>query len=238
MRRYAGNTPAPQLISADSEGKPMSERHIGLSEFDKPSQHSFDTTCTEGSPLQESAFAAYGIKRHLTSEGTETAYPNGVTVTRFKEGDFSIGYPGNYKHHENKNGLSTISDKEGKSIAYLSADGNLLVPAGNKVLQENKDAKVSLNEVSCYKKEASAKPEHKPAHEQKVTVIEMPEMVIIGHVPPAPKVIVMPEMVITGRVPGRDKVDDKTGKTPKKPEPKPFNWDSDDPLEGIDVSGF
>ena len=31
---------------------------------------------------------------------------------------------------------------------------------------------------------------------------------------------------------------DKHKKGANKGEPKPFNWDSDDPLEGIDVSGY
>ncbi|MBX9952537.1 MAG: hypothetical protein K2Y39_25410, partial [Candidatus Obscuribacterales bacterium] len=31
---------------------------------------------------------------------------------------------------------------------------------------------------------------------------------------------------------------DKHKKEAKKAESKPFNWDSDDPLEGIDVSGY
>lgn len=92
--------------------------------------------------------------------------------------------------------MSKITDKNGKALAYLSADGNLLVPAGDKVLQEDKNAKVSLTETSCYKKPAAAKQEHK------AKVIEMPEMVITGRVP-EPKAIEMPEMVISGRVPQR-----------------------------------
>lgn len=31
---------------------------------------------------------------------------------------------------------------------------------------------------------------------------------------------------------------DRQKRDAKKAEPKPFNWDSDDPLEGIDVSGY
>jgi hypothetical protein len=211
----------------------MGERHAAPRAFDKTSQHSFDQSCTQGTQLDANSFDAYGIKREKNSEYTETDYPNGISVTRFKEGDFAIGFPANYKHHEDKNGLSKITDKNGKAIAYLSADGNLLVRAGDKVLQENKDGKVSLTETSCYKKPADAKQEHKPK------VIVLPELVITGRVPEKPEVIVMEEMVITGRVPGADKKDDTQRKAPpKKAEPKPFNWDSDDPLEGIDVSGF
>ncbi len=225
----------------------MSEGHTGARAFDKTSQHTFDQTCTQGVQLDANSFDAYGIKRQTTKDATETTYPNGITVSRFKEGDFSIGFPANYKHHEDKNGLSKITDKNGKAVAYLSADGNLLVQAGGKVLQESKDARVSLTETACYKKPADAKQEHKAKviemPEMVITgrvpepkVIEMPEMVITGRVPER-KVIVMPEMVITGRVPS-DKKDDTQRKAPKKPEPKPFNWDSDDPLEGIDVTGY
>lgn len=228
----------------------MGERHTGLGAFDKTSQHRFDQTCTQGVQLDANSFDAYGIKRQTTRDVTETAYPNGITVSRFKEGDFSIGFPADYKHNEDKNGLSKITDKNGKAVAYLSAEGNLLVPAGDKVLQENKDAKLSLTDISCYKKPAAAGQEHKAKviemPEMVITgrvpenpkVIEMPEMVITGRVPENKKVIVMPEMVITGRVPDHDKKDDTHRKAPKKPEPKPFNWDSDDPLEGIDVTGF
>lgn len=227
----------------------MGERHAAPRAFDKTSQHTYGETCTQGTQLDANSFDAYGIKREKNSEYTETDYPNGISMTRFKEGDFAIGFPANYKHHEDKNGLSKITDKKGKAVAYLSAEGNLLVPAGDKVLQESKDAKVSLTETSCYKKPADSR------HEHKAKVIEMPEMVITGRVPepkviempemvitgrvPEKNVIVMPELVITGRVPGSDKKDDTHRKPPpKKSEPKPFNWDSDDPLEGIDVSGF
>ena len=111
-----------------------------------------------------------------------------------------------------------------------------------------------MNETACYKKAADAKQDkakqaHESRHERESQnprepqsarepeYIEMPELVITGRVQ-KPELIVMPEMVIIGRVPGNEKKDDKAGKTPKKAEPKPFNWDSDDPLEGIDVSGF
>lgn len=209
----------------------MGERHTEAREFDKTNQHSFDQACTQGIQLDANSFDAYGIKRETNSEYTETDYSNGISITRFKEGDFAIGFPANYKHTEDKNGLSKITDENGKAVAYLSADGNLLVPANDKVLQENKNAKVSLNETACYKKPADAK------QAQNAEYIEMPELVITGRVQ-NPELIVMPEMVIIGSVPGNEKKDDKTGKTPKKAEPKPFNWDSDDPLEGIDMSGF
>lgn len=231
----------------------MGERHTEAREFDKTSQHTFDQTCTQGIQLDANSFDAYGIKREKNSEYTETDYSNGISITRFKEGDFAIGFPADYKHTEDKNGLSKITDENGKAVAYLSADGNLLVAAGDKVLQETKNAKVSLAETACYKKPADVKPEQtaKQAHEsqherepqqaREPEFIDMPELVIIGRVP-TPELIVMPEMVIVGRVPGHekkdDRKDDKAGKTPKKAEPKPFNWDSDDPLEGIDVSGF
>ncbi len=225
----------------------MGERHTEAREFDKTNQHSFDQTCTEGIQLDANSFDAYGIKREKNSEYTETDYANGISITRFKEGDFAIGFPADYKHTEDKNGLSKITDENGKAVAYLSADGNLLVAAGDKVLQENKNAKVFLTETTCYKKPADAKQARDPQHARESQAarepefIEMPELVIIGRVP-TQELIVMPEMVIVGRVPGSDKTndkkDDKSGKTPKKAEPKPFNWDSDDPLEGIDVSGF
>ncbi len=225
----------------------MSERHAAPA-FDNSSQHSFDRTCTQGIQLDANSFGAYGIKREKNSEYTETDYPNGISVTRFKEGDFAIGYPDDYKHNEDKDGLSKITDKEGHAVAYLSAGGNLLIAAGDKVLQENKNARVSLTEISCFDKPGASK------QEQKTERIEMPELVITGRVPKSevivmeeivitgsaplkPQVIEMPEMVIIGRVPGGDK-DDKPRKEPKANEPKAFNWDSDDPLEGIDVSGF
>lgn len=236
----------------------MGERHTEAREFDKTIQHSFDQTCTQGIQLDANSFDAYGIKREKNSEYTETDYSNGISITRFKEGDFAIGFPANYKHTEDKNGLSKITDDNGKAVAYLSADGNLLVAANDKVLQENKNAKVSLNETACYKKAADAKQDkakqaHESRHERESQnpreaqsarepeYIEMPELVITGRVQKQ-ELIVMPEMVIVGRVPGHekkdDRKDDKAGRTPKKAEPKPFNWDSDDPLEGIDVSGF
>lgn len=232
----------------------MGERHTEAREFDKTSQHSFDQTCTQGIQLDANSFDAYGIKREKNSEYTETDYSKGISITRFKEGDFAIGFPANYKHTEDKNGLSKITDENDKAVAYLSADGNLLVAANDKVLQENKNAKVSLTETACYKKADDAK-QHKAkqAHESRderesqnaseqqharePEYIEMPELVITGRVQ-KPELIVMPEMLIIGRVPVVEKKDDTADKAPKKAESKPFNWDSDDPLEGIDVSGF
>ncbi len=156
--------------------------------------------------------------------------------------------------------MSKITDENDKAVAYLSADGNLLVAANDKVLQENKNAKVSLTETACYKKADDAKQhkakqahesrheresqhaqealhERKPHNVREPEYIEMPELVINGRVQ-KPELIVMPEMLIIGRIPVVEKKDDKADKAPKKAESKPFNWDSDDPLEGIDVSGF
>ncbi len=205
----------------------MSERHSGLDAFDKASQHSFDTTCAQGTPLNESVFAAYGINRHVTSDGILTAYPNGVTVTRFKEGDFSIGFPDNYKHHENKDGLSTITDKKGHAVAYLSAEGNLLIPANDKVLQENKQAEVSLNDMSCFNKEAG------PNHHHNRHVLVLPEITITARADDAAKTH---ERTKTN---DHDKKKDKPlKKDAPKPNAKPFNWNSDDPLEGMDATGY
>lgn len=199
----------------------MSERHSGLSEFDKASQHSFEKTCTTGNPLNEGVFAAYGIQRNNTDEGVRTSYANGISVTRSKEGAFEVAYPGNLRHRETKDGLSIISDRKGHTAAYLSAEGNLLVPAGNgQVLQENKNGEVSVNDMTCFGKGKTAK------HE--------------------PHVIYMEPLVITVKLSDLDKKkddtpkkkDDTKKKEPAKPALKPFNWDSDDPLEGIDVTGY
>lgn len=197
----------------------MSERHCGL-EFDQTSQHSFEKTCTTGNPLNESVFAAYGIQRNKTDEGVETSYANGITVIRHKEGDFGVIFPDNLKHRENKDGLSIITDKKGHSVAYLSAEGNLLMPAANgQVLQENKNGEVSVNDMTCFGKSKSAK--HEPQ------VIEM-----------EPLVITVKLSDLERKNDHYKKTDDTKKKGPQKPAPKPFNWDSDDPLEGIDVSGY
>lgn len=223
----------------------MSER-FGLNDFDKTSKHSFENSCTQGISIDEHLFASFGIKRQTTSEGTETSYPNGVSVDRHKEGDFEIHYPANLKHHETAQGLSTVSDKHRKVSAYLSAEGNLLIPYGDSVLQEDKNGAVSLNDVGCFDTEKS------PVKKHTLHVIQLPPVEITVHAnaemrlesPAKPH-----EHSKGGSHNGSNHAkgnDHKRGgldgkknhKDNQKSDTKPFNWDSDDPLEGVDTSGY
>lgn len=217
----------------------MSERHSAQRDFDNVRTHDFNETCTVGSPLNDEVMLAFGIKRERSEEGLKTTYPNGFTVDRHDEGDFGLRFPTKLKYRETKDGLSIMSDYKGHSAAYLSADGNFLMFSNGKVLQENKDGVVSVNDVECYEKEPAKKPETMRQ------VIVLPEVKITVDMRDVPK----PDAPTKG-APEQSRKEDKANngnkadkgdrqkRDAKKAEPKPFNWDSDDPLEGIDVSGY
>lgn len=217
----------------------MGERQSGTREFDNVRTHDFNETCTTGSPLNEEVMAAFGIKRERSEEGISTTYPNGFKVDRYDEGNFGLSFSTKLKHRETKDGLSILSDHKGHSAAYLSSDGNFLMFANGKVLQENKDGVVSVNDVACFEKEPSKKPETMRQiyvlPEIKITV-DMKDLQKSDHQEKG-----MGEKAKKDeRADKGNKLDkgDKHKKEAKKAESKPFNWDSDDPLEGIDVSGY
>jgi hypothetical protein len=218
----------------------MSERHSGMKDFDNVRKHDFSESCTTGSPLNEEVMAAFGIQRTRSQEGIQTTYPSGFKVDRYNEGNFGLSFSTKLKYRETKDGLSILSDQKGHSAAYLSADGNFLMFANGKVLQENKDGVVSVNDIACYEKEPAKKPETMRQ------VYVLPEIKITVDMKDAQK----------SDLPAKDagEKNKKEGKAEKghradrphksdkvdkqKKEEKPFNWDSDDPLEGIDIRDF